>query len=264
MDVSSVTGTHNPSFITKGAANIMGKNEFLNLLVTQLRYQNPLDPMSNTEFVAQLAQFSSLEQIQNLNASFADQSALILSLNNSMATALIGREVVVASSEFCLEADARPRIGFTIGTAAQSATVEIRDAGGGLVRSIQMGAVSSGRHQLEWDGLDNQGQRAPEGTYSIHIEAGDANGVTVSAYPMVIGRVASVEYEAGMAYFMVCGVRTPIAALLEVLGFAQAQAQGQDGSAAPSTGGQATDPEPGQSPDPEPPGDGKQVLVDLE
>ena len=85
MDVTSVTGTYDTSYMSEAIDSTLGKEDFLNLLVTQLRYQNPLDPMDNTEFVAQLAQFSSLEQMSNLNTAFTNQSMLIQSMNNSMA-----------------------------------------------------------------------------------------------------------------------------------------------------------------------------------
>jgi flagellar basal-body rod modification protein FlgD len=98
MDVAGVSSTNTAAALTSAATSQMGKDDFLLLLIAQLRNQDPLDPMDNSQFVAQLAQFSSLEQMENLNTKFEDQAALIMSLNNTMAVSYVGKEVVLGSS----------------------------------------------------------------------------------------------------------------------------------------------------------------------
>ena len=104
--VSSITNTtvENSSNVTKSLQNELGKEEFLKLLVTQLRYQDPLSPMDNEAFIAQLAQFSSLEQMQNMNENLKTNMDTDLfmaqSISNSMVTALIDKEVKIQTNNF--------------------------------------------------------------------------------------------------------------------------------------------------------------------
>lgn len=82
-----------------GVDNLLGKEDFLNLFVTQMKYQNPLNPMDNTEFTAQLAQFSSLEQLTNINTQMTDLLSYQDSLHNTLTTSLIGRNVAFKGDE---------------------------------------------------------------------------------------------------------------------------------------------------------------------
>ena len=94
--MTSVTGVENQTNLMTSnnkSQNVLDKQAFLNLLVTQLKYQDPLNPMENTEFVAQLAQFSSLEQLVNVNDNLQADAVLSQSVNNSLIASLIGNEV---------------------------------------------------------------------------------------------------------------------------------------------------------------------------
>ena len=96
MQVSSTTAATaaaNTQGVQGSSRQALGKDDFLKLLITQMRYQDPLSPMDNTQFLAQMAQFSSLEQMQNLNESFDQSMLLSQSLNNSSAAGFIGRHV---------------------------------------------------------------------------------------------------------------------------------------------------------------------------
>ncbi len=217
MDVAGVSASNNSGSLAGAAASQMGKDDFLLLLVTQLRYQDPLNPMENTEFVSQLAQFSSLEQMENLNTKFDDQAVLVKALNNTMAVSYVGKEVVLASNELQISEDQSARFGVHLGAAADNVSVTIRDAAGDPVRVLDLGGLSRGSHELGWDGRDAQGNVVPEGRYTIRVAATDASGGELSASPVVIGAVQSLVYENGTAYFTVGGARAPLAALIEVL-----------------------------------------------
>jgi len=217
VEISQVTSSYDPSFLTSAASEAMGKEDFLQLLITQLRYQDPFEPVQNSEFVAQLAQFSSLEQMENLNQSFQDQSTLIQSLNNNMAASLVGREVAVGSESFAVEDGGVPDVACYLTEGAKSVTVQIRDDGGLLVRSFTLSDVAQGLTAVGWDGRDQTGKEVGVGAYTIEIEASDLQGETMDAYSVVIDTVDSVIYENGTAYFSVAGTRVPIASLLEVL-----------------------------------------------
>ena len=230
MDVPIIGNSYDPAFIRQAAGESLGKEEFLRLLVTQLRYQDPLSPIDNTEFVAQLAQFSSLEQMQNMNSRFDEQNLLIQSLNNSMAAALVGRGVVIASDTFKVSDGELPRAGFLLADHAETVTVDIVDAGGALVRTLEMQNLDAERHEIGWDGLDSLGREVPEGEYSFTVTARDAADGVVSTLPVVVGTVESVVYENGTAFFSVGGRLVLIGALIEVLGVASTPGDGPDGS----------------------------------
>ena len=109
------------SYFTGGAT--LGKEDFLKLLMTQLQYQDPLNPMDNQDFMAELAQFSSLEQLQNVNSNLQANFLLTQSLNNSLATNLIGKRVIALGSQVYLGRDSGEEITFDLSAAAGSLTV---------------------------------------------------------------------------------------------------------------------------------------------
>src|SRR3989337_4601749 len=114
----------------------MGKDAFLKLLVTQLQNQDPLNPTDNTEFVAQLAQFSSLEGIQNLNTSLGDMKGSMNALQEFGSASLIGKNAKAESSSF-VYGGAPSKLGFSLGSDASSATLIIREPSGKAVKEIE-------------------------------------------------------------------------------------------------------------------------------
>lgn len=247
MDISSLTGGYDSAYLnaTTSGNDTLGKEEFLKLLVTQLQYQDPLDPMDNTEFVAQLANFSALEQMQNLNDSFADQSTLIQSLNNTMAVSYIGREAVINADQISVTDDETGRFGVYLADTASKVYVDIVDEGGSVVRSLTLGTMGAGSHEVTWDGLDSNGEKVPYGNYTIQVQAADADGAEITSLPVVIGMIESVAYEDGAAYFSIAGFRAPIAALIEILGVTNSsvEAVSQEEGTVQGTGGEVKDDE---------------------
>jgi len=218
MSVTGISAATSTAALTSAATKEMGKEDFLLLLITQLQNQDPLDPMDNSDFVAQLAQFSTLEQMENLNAKFEDQASLILSLNNTMAVSYVGKDVVLGSSALEVGDSGSARFGVHMVSRADDVTVQIVDAAGELVRSFSLGELAAGTHEVDWDGLDGEGHQVLAGTYGIKVVAADGEGNALNtALPVVIGTVESLSYQNGAAYFNVGGTRAPIAALIEVL-----------------------------------------------
>jgi flagellar basal-body rod modification protein FlgD len=217
MEVSSITGSTQTLASSTSTSTALGKDDFLKLLVTQMQNQDPMNPMDNTEFVAQLAQFSSLEQLQNLNSSFAEQSSLIQSLNNSVVAALVGRTVSISGDQVPLPEAGTVTIGFDLAAPASAATVNVYDQSGALVDTIELSDLEAGSQRLEWDGVGSDGERLAAGTYTCEIVATGEDGASVTATPFVSGRVDSISFENGTAFLSVNGMRVPLAALREVL-----------------------------------------------
>jgi len=194
----------------------LGKEDFLKLLIIQLQYQDPFSPLENQEFMAQLAQFSSLEQLQNVNSNLQANFLLTQSLNNSLATNLIGKRVIALGNEAYLSGDEGEEITFDLSEDA-GVTVEIYDTEGNLVRTLKGGALSSGRNQIHWDGNVSDGNSLPAGNYSFEVKAtnSDNNPVDVTTYST--GLVTGIKFEGGNAVLMLGDQEVNLSEIIEIL-----------------------------------------------
>ncbi|OGP22222.1 MAG: hypothetical protein A2054_02490 [Deltaproteobacteria bacterium GWA2_55_10] len=173
----------------------MGKDAFLKLLVTQLENQDPLKPTDNTEFVAQLAQFSSLEGIQNLNSTMDGMANGISSLQDFSASGLIGRVVKAQTSQVEFDGTNALNLGYSLSTDAANVHLSIANPAGRIVRTIELGAQKAGSHELNWDGKDAGGVVLPAGAYTLSATAQDAKGVHIDAGTELIGYVTGVSMQ---------------------------------------------------------------------
>jgi len=195
----------------------LGKTEFLSLLVTQLKNQDPLQPMDNTEFVAQLAQFSNVEQLVSVNQGINMLGMQQMSMSNAQAASLIGKEVEVRSDAFSVgAADTEVSAGFSLDGDAADVKVNIRDAAGSVVRTIELGAQSEGEVSFDWDLRDDNGVAMPPGTYRIDVAAVDADGGNITWNPKVRGTVEGVTYDAGYPELVLGGVKAQMSDILGV------------------------------------------------
>lgn len=174
---------------------IMGKEEFLTLLVAQLQNQDPLNPDDPTEFTAQLAQFSSLEQLVNLNDSMTELADAQIDSDRFTSIDLIGKEVVYHESEFAF--DGTPvDIGYQLDGTASSVTITIQNQDGATVATLTPTDLEAGNHFLEWDGLDSQGDTVPDGKYNIVLQAnagGEETSIAIS--PLVRSMVTGIDFD---------------------------------------------------------------------
>lgn len=169
----------------------LGKTEFLELLVAQLNNQNPLDPQDNGEFVAQLAQFSTLEGIEKLNDSMGDILTGVHSSQTLQASSLVGRKVIFASDTTLVDTAETFKGSVLIPQSSSNVGVSIYDDAGTLVARINMGAQEAGNQSFMWDGRNSDGELLPPGKYSFKAE-GSFNGQTEGLYTMLPANVDSV------------------------------------------------------------------------
>ncbi|MGB9715107.1 MAG: flagellar hook assembly protein FlgD [Thermodesulfovibrionales bacterium] len=179
----------------------LGKDDFLKLFVMQLRFQNPLNPMNNTEFTAQLAQFSALEQLNNMNAKLQNLLLFQNSLQNTLANNLIGRMIKFPGNEVYLKD--RAEIGYTLQEDAQNVKISIYNSNSGPVREIYLGQQKSGENNYVWDGTDNSGNLLPEGYYKIKVEAFNKSGNTVDVSTEVYRKVTGITFDNNITYLVV-------------------------------------------------------------
>ena len=153
--------------------NTMGQDSFMKLLVTQLKNQNPLNPQDNTAFVAQLAQFSSLQGIQNLNTTVNSLVSGMQSSQALQASALVGRTVEVESSSAYLPKDGYVRGTMALENSTGSLQLNIYDSDKKLVLQKELGAADAGDIPFAWDGTNSAGETVGPGNYTFEVLARD-------------------------------------------------------------------------------------------
>ncbi|VVO83009.1 Basal-body rod modification protein FlgD [Pseudomonas fluorescens] len=147
--------------------NALGKDAFLQLLVTQLKNQNPLEPQDNGEFVAQLAQFSSLEGITALNDTVTGIAGNYNSSQALQASSLVGRSVIAPGDKAVVDTSKSMTGTVVIPDSVAGATLRITDKDGKAVRTIDLGSQSAGNASFIWDGKDDAGKTVESGTYTF-------------------------------------------------------------------------------------------------
>lgn len=195
----------------------LGQADFLRLMTEQLKHQDPLNPMENSAFLGQLAQFSTVQGIQDLNGTVNGFAHVMQADQILRGTSLIGREVLVPSDALALgpEGDAG---GAVAAPAPGTVTVRITDANGQSVRTLEIPAAGAGEVAFAWDGTDASGERLPPGNYTIAAHHTDSAGDSVSLGTYVRSRVESVSVGNDGLYLDLHGIGTaPIGYVLRVL-----------------------------------------------
>ncbi|OAH99237.1 flagellar hook assembly protein FlgD [Methylomonas methanica] len=150
----------------------LGQDQFLKLLTTQMTHQDPMKPMDNGEFLGQMAQFSTVSGIQDLQASFKDFASSLSSDQALQAAGLVGRHVSAPAKEALLGAGGSVSGDFEMPSSSPNVSVKIiNPQTGAIVRELDMGAQAAGTTTFEWDGKDSSKQLADPGVYKIQAEA---------------------------------------------------------------------------------------------
>jgi flagellar basal-body rod modification protein FlgD len=217
MTVSAIGGSvSSTSSLYNSTTETLGKDDFLKLLVTQLQNQDPLNPADSTEFISQLAQFSSLEQLSNANDNLKVIQLFDQSINNSQAVNFVGKTIKASGSIFELESGETHEIQYQLGEDAATVYVSIVNESGETVRKIEMDDMSAGDQSVVWDGKDENGNAAPSGTYSFSVQAQNSDGETMATAAYIKETVTGVSYHDGSTYLLAKDIEIPYSAILEV------------------------------------------------
>jgi flagellar basal-body rod modification protein FlgD len=166
------------------------QDQFMTLLITQIRNQDPLSPMQNAEFTSQLAQINTVQGIEKLNATLSSLLNNYDSGQAMQAAAMIGQHVLVAGDKLELTS-AGGIAGFELQGAAESVKVTIKDGNGLLMKTLELGAATAGPSSFYWDGKTESGEAAVSGNYSFAIEAVKGND-SVGNSALQVGTVNAV------------------------------------------------------------------------
>lgn len=154
-----------------GSSNELGQDAFMRLMLAQMQNQDPLSPMENGQFIAQLAQFQSVSGINDLSNSFSDFVTSMQSNQALQASALVGRQVLVDSNTAALGDSGAVNGAAVLPASTTNMNVYVYDSSGQLVRTINMGEQSAGEIEFSWDGNADDGSRLPAGQYDFKVEA---------------------------------------------------------------------------------------------
>lgn len=194
----------------------LGKNEFVKLLIAQLRNQDPTSPTDSQAFVAQLAQFASVEQLQGMGDKLDGILLAQASANQTAIASLVGREILYRTTSVGLKAEGPATLHGELSRKAQSVTVTISDSDGKVVRTVHLGAHEAGAFEYGWDGLDDKGMRLPPGDYEVRLAAADENGNNVPMQSRSRAIATGVSFENGYPELIVAGKRIKLSDIVEI------------------------------------------------
>lgn len=184
---------HQPKEVER--KNVMGKDDFLKLLMTQLKNQDPLNPKTNEEFAAQLAQFSSLEQLTNIGKGIGELKTGMGAEDRTQALNMIGKEVKASGSQVQLVQGQNAALSFAPNADTTPVRASIYSRSGQLVREMDLSGLRPKESAIPWDGKDHEGKPLPAGTYTYRVYGVDGKGQSRELNAELSGRVIGVEME---------------------------------------------------------------------
>jgi flagellar basal-body rod modification protein FlgD len=194
-----------PTTLTRQGSATLGKDEFLKILVAQMSNQDPTEPQDSSTFVAELAQFSSLEQAQNTVSRLDTLLLGQATANQTAAANFIGKEVAFRGGTVHFDGSTPQTASINVTKPADKVTVAVTDGSGRTIRTLQLGAHGAGNMAVEWDGRDDKGRLVASGDYRLAPAAFDADGKAISVELSTSGTVTGVAFEGGIPMLKVDG-----------------------------------------------------------
>ena len=181
----------------------LGKDEFLKLFIAQIQYQDPLNPLDSAEFTAQLAQFSSVEQLYGMNSKLGNIEE---TMNNQSEQrdnlGYIGKTVKADDNTMNVDNGTVQSGSYNLDGSGY-VTIDVYDSDGVIVRTFYKGWEDKGEHDLNWDGRDDSGAIAGDGSYTFEVTARDEDGFYIPSNTYISGEVTGITYQNGQPYLMI-------------------------------------------------------------
>lgn len=178
----------------------LDQDDFLTILVAQLTHQDPLSPMEDADMTSQLAEFSSLEQLTNINSGIKGMSENMTRSDMLSAVSYIGKEVKAEGYKLSISDGNVSTIYYGMGEPVTGIKMNIYDGEGAIIRTIELGSKEAGSYQYEWDGKNEGGEKMPDGIYGIGMLGEDTKGKPVMIQTEISGTVDAVVNEGGKQY----------------------------------------------------------------
>ncbi len=194
----------------------LGQEDFLKLMTTQLQSQDPFKPMDASQFLGQIAQFSTVSGIQSLNAGFATLTESLTANQALQGASLIGREVQVPGNVVAIKDTGSASITALL-PASGTVKVTVRDASGAIVREMDMGTRQAGNFDFSWDGINAKGNRAAPGNYTLDAQITLADGGQQALETAVVAPVTAVRFGAQGLQLEVAGLgHVPLSSIISI------------------------------------------------
>lgn len=177
------------------------KNQFLQMLITQLKNQDPLSPMDTTQFTNQMMMMGQLEQLFNLNESVGNMAAAQQGSLISQYSGLVGKDVLATGNQFQIAEGSAGELQFYLPETPADIEVNVFDKYGNLVRDFAPTITTSGDHEVEFDGKDSQGTDLPTGYYTYTVSALNQEGNSILATTYSQGKISSIRLDNGSPVF---------------------------------------------------------------
>lgn len=186
------TGTTSQANTNSLGSSAMDQSDFLTLMTAQMKNQDPFEPVDNTQMVAQMAQFSSLAGISEMNTTLQAIAAKLGSTSTTDLVSWVGRTVLTQGDVAYPRTDGSLGGMIELGADAAEVNVVIEGPNGEILKNVSLGAAPAGRTEFEWDGTTDTGEPAGDGPFTIRVAARNANGGTVAAQSLVWAPVTAV------------------------------------------------------------------------
>ena len=217
MSISSVTPTVNSNSLVATAQRktALTQDDFMNLFVAQMKYQDPLQPLDNNQMATQLAQFNTVNALATMNNTLNQMMTNQASLNNLQAGSLIGKKIEAKGNTLSIQQGVVSDGAYQLAQPG-NAIIQIFDSNGNLVQQMGPGYKDTSMQSLGWNGKNQQGMTLPDGTYTFKVLAADQKGQAVTATTYRIGTVDGVSFENGTAYFQMGGNKVSFSDILAI------------------------------------------------
>ena len=213
--VNATAAAKQPTGTDRVGSNELGKDQFLKLMLAQLQNQDPTQPQDSQAFVAQLAQFTSVEQLQKANTSLDDILLAQATNSQTAATSFVGRQAIFRSDLIGLTAGQSSTSEAFAAADASEITATIKE-GDRVVRTIKVGGHNAGAFDITWDGRRDDGTTAPSGNYSVSVVAKDVAGKPVPVEMRGRGVVEGVSFETGAPQLRIGSQKISMSQVIEI------------------------------------------------
>jgi flagellar basal-body rod modification protein FlgD len=192
MAIAPINNSPAASQTTGTASSVKAtKDDFLKLLVTQMRYQDPMNPMDNAQMTSQIAQLNTVEGINQLNATVTNLQASLMASQSMQSASLIGKTILADGNAINLQSGSAS-LSMRLEGPAESVVVDVINSGGRIIKTANLGANAAGIQTFTWDGSTNEGGVAPNGQYTFQVNAKKLNQAVVVT-PLTQATVSGVE-----------------------------------------------------------------------
>ena len=222
MAVDNISTATQASGLTAGPAGanpngILGKDDFLKLLLVELQYQDPTEPMDSEKILSQTSELASLEASENTNKALQELAASLSASRNFSTVSAIGKIADTGSNAIVYEDGSTPLFELYFADEVQSGSINVLDTNGNIIRTMSIDAGTEGIAQFEWDGKDEQGDLVEEGTYYIEAnyknDQGKESSTRIGLYP-----IESVKFEEGETLLKLGSNYVPFDSIKEIKG----------------------------------------------